>query len=144
MGMFDILQTTHDNLLAWSCNHKLCTYLNGYLLEAPRQYVHNGLALGLDWTYYRFSSTCISLVCSGPHIILLFVPTILVTHVHPPLSTGQLNTSAQANNMATLHHIYTITHIYSTSHLYYYPFPFSYFFHSFGQAGWQDPCCLSQ
>jgi hypothetical protein len=47
------------------CNHKFCTYLNGYLLEAPREYARHGLIPGWDWTSCWLSSTC----------ILLFWPT---------------------------------------------------------------------
>ncbi len=60
------------------------------------------------------SSSCIFLVCLGPPSILLFVPMIHVSHMHPPLPTGQLNTSTQVNNMAMLHLIYNVTHIYIT------------------------------
>ncbi len=86
--------------------HILCTYLSGYFLGAPRRYVHPGLVLGSDWTSCQHSSTCIFLVCLGPPSISLFVPTILVSHVHPPLTTRQLNTNIQVNNMAMLHLIY--------------------------------------
>jgi hypothetical protein len=41
--------------------------------------------------------------------------------------------------MAALHHIYIDTHTYIYIILYYYSFPSSYFFHSFGQAGWLRP-----
>ncbi len=59
--------------------------------------------------------------------------------LHPSLASRTANISVQVNNMATLHHIYTVTQTVSTSHLYYYPFLSSYFFHSFGQAGWPRP-----
>ncbi len=80
----------------------------------------SGLVLGLDWTAYRFSSLCIFFVCLGPPSIF----TIHVSHVHPPLPTGQLNTSTQVNNIALLHHIYgyTVTHIYITFVLLFIPF----------------------
>ncbi len=84
----------------------LCTYLSSCFLGAPHEYVRHGLVLGLDWTSCQFSSTCIFLVCLGPPSILLFVPTLHVSGVHPPLPTGQLNTSTQLNNMARLHLIY--------------------------------------
>jgi hypothetical protein len=42
------------------------------------------------------------LVCLGPPSILLFLPTIHVSHVHPPLTTWRLNTSTQVNNMTML------------------------------------------
>ncbi len=84
----------------------LCTYLSGYFLGAPCEYVHLGLVLRLDWPSCQPPSTCIFLVCLGPSSILLFVPTIHVSHVHPLLKTGWLNTSTQVNNMAMLHLIY--------------------------------------
>jgi hypothetical protein len=101
---------------------KLCTYLNGYLLEAPCEYVLHGHVPGLDWTSCWLSSISIFLVCSGPPSILLFVPTTHVSHSNPPLPAGQLNTSVQVNNMATLHHRYTVTHIYITFILLFIPF----------------------
>jgi hypothetical protein len=92
----------------------LCTYLSGYLLEAPRKFFRHGLLLGLDWTFCQFSSTYIFLGCHGPPSILLFVPTIHVSHVHPPLPTEGLYTRTQVNNMAMVHLIYKVTHIYIT------------------------------
>ncbi len=86
--------------------------LEWHLLAAPREYVRDVLVLRLDWTSYWFSSTCIFFVCLGPPSILLFFWKIHISHVHPPLPTGQLGTSTQVNNMAMLHHIYTVTHIY--------------------------------
>ncbi len=97
----------------------------------------HGLVLRLYWTSGQLSSPCIFLVCPGPTSILLFVPTIHVSHMHPPLPTGQLNTCAQVNYMAMLHHMYMVTHIYITFILL--SIPPSYFFHSFGQAGWLRP-----
>jgi hypothetical protein len=46
------------------------------------------------------------LVCLGPPSIWLFIPTIRVSHVHPSLTTRQLNTSTQVNNLTMLHLIY--------------------------------------
>jgi hypothetical protein len=86
--------------------HILCTYFCSYFLGAPREYVLHDLALGLDWTSCQLSSTCIFLDCLGPPSILLFVPTIHVSHVDTPLTTRRLNTSTQENNMAMLHLIY--------------------------------------
>ncbi len=119
------------------CNHKLCTYLNDYLLEAPCKYVRQGLIHGLNWTSYQLSFTCIFLVCPGSPSILLFVPTIHVSYMHPPLPTRRLNACAQVNNMAMLHYMYMVTHIYITFILL--SIPSSYLFHSFGQAGWLRP-----
>ncbi len=108
-----ILQINYDNsvllllpntIMQYIC----CTYFSSYLLAAPCEYVRHGLVLGLDWTSYRFSSTCFFFVCPGPPSIL----TIHVSHVLPPVPTGQLNTSTQVNNMAMLRHIYImVTHI---------------------------------
>ncbi len=103
-----IVSNSCQPFLTQLCNHKLCTYLNSYLLGAPREYIHHGLVLGLDWTFGQLSSTCIFLVCPGPPSILLFVPTIHVSHMHPPMPTGRLNTCTQVNNMAMLHHIFPI------------------------------------
>ncbi len=102
------MQAAYDISVPFSFWHKLhChtlyTYLNSYLLGAPREYVWHVLVLGSDWTSCQLSSTCILLVCLGPPSILLFVPPFHVSHVHPPLPIGQLNTSIQVNNMAILH-----------------------------------------
>jgi hypothetical protein len=113
--MGNIIKHGYDNqvlfFLTQFMYHILCTYLIGYLLEAPREYIRHGLILGLDWAFCQFSSAYILLVCLG---ILLFVPTIHVSHTHPLLPTGQLNTGTQVNNMAVLHLIYVVTHIYIT------------------------------
>jgi hypothetical protein len=63
---------------------------------------------------------------------------IHISHLTPSLPPLQLNTSAQVNNTAMQHHTHNHTYLH-TSHLYYYPFLSSYFFHSFGQAGWPRP-----
>jgi hypothetical protein len=78
--------------------HILCTYLSGYFLGARCKLFRHGLVLGLDWISCLLSSTCTFLVCLGPPSILLFVPTIYVSHMQPPLTTGQLNTNTQVNN----------------------------------------------
>ncbi len=91
-------------------------------LEAPREYVLNGLDPGIDWTPCLLSSISVFLVCSGPPSILLFVPTTYVSHLNPPLPAGQLSTSVEVNNMTTLHHIYTVTYIYITFILLFIPF----------------------
>jgi hypothetical protein len=88
--------------------------------------------------FLLLSSISILLVCFGPPSILLFTATTHFSRSNPPLPAGQLNINVQVNYMATLHNIYTVTYI-STSHLYYYSLPSSYFFHSFGQAGWLRP-----
>jgi hypothetical protein len=101
-------------------HHILYTYLSGYLHGAPREYVRHGLVLGSDRTSCQLSSTCIILVCLGPPSILLFVQPLHVSHMHPPLPIGQLNTSVQVNNMALLHLIYNsqtyLHHIHITIH----------------------------
>ncbi len=86
--------------------HILCKYLSVYFLRAPCEYVHLGLVLRLDWTSCQLSFIGTFLVCLGPPSILLFVPMIHVSHVHPPLTTGRLNTSTHVNKMAMLHLIY--------------------------------------
>jgi hypothetical protein len=60
-----------------------CTYMSGYFLEAPREYVHPGLVPRLDWASCQLSSTYIFFICPGPPSILLFVPVIHVSQVHP-------------------------------------------------------------
>jgi hypothetical protein len=105
------MQATHNISISLSFSCKLryhihCTYLSSYFLGAPPEYVRHGLVLGLDWTFCHFSSKCIFLVCLGPPNILLSVPTIQVSHMHPPLTPGRLNTSTQVNNLAMLHLIY--------------------------------------
>ncbi len=122
----NIMQATHNISVFLSFWYKLriihilCTYLSSYFLGAPHEYVRHDLVLELDWTSCQLSSTCIFLVCLGPPSILLFVPTIHVSHVHPPLTTRRLNTSTQVNNMAMLHLIYNrhtyIHHISITIH----------------------------
>ncbi len=107
----NIVLATHNVSFFYSFSHKLsyhtlCTYLSSYFLGAPREYVHLVLVLGLVWTSCQLSSTRILLVCLGPPSILLFVPTTHVSHVHPSLTTEQLNTSTQVNNMAMLYLIY--------------------------------------
>ncbi len=107
----NIVKATHNISVLFSFPHELhyhilCTYLSSYFFGAPREYVHLGLVLGSDWTSCQLFSTCIFLVCLSPPSILLFVPTTHVSHVHPPLTTGQLNTSTQVNNMTMLHLIY--------------------------------------
>jgi hypothetical protein len=55
---------------------------------------------------FQLSPTCIFLVSLGPPRILLFVPIVHVSHVHPPLTTRWLNTNTQVNNIAMLHIMY--------------------------------------
>jgi hypothetical protein len=117
-----------------------------YILEGLSPWGTSGICPSLPRPRVRLNLllvlfTCVLLVCHSPLSILLFAPTIHVSHMHPPLPTGQLNTSTQVNNKTMLHLIYsTWSHI-STSHSYYYSFPSSYFFHTFGQASWPDPSC---
>ncbi len=137
--MGNISQTTHDNfLLAQLCNHKLFTYLNSYLLEAPHEYVRHGLVPGLDWTPCWLSSTCIFLDCPGPPSILLFVPTIHVSHMYPPLPEAQLNTSAHGYATSYIHHHTYLHHTYITIHS---------FLHTsstpLGSLAGPDPSCLA-
>ncbi len=70
-------------------------------LAAPREYIHSGLILELDMSPLPalFYIYFIFLVCLRPTISLLFVPTIHISHVHPPLTTRQHNTAIQVNNM---------------------------------------------
>jgi hypothetical protein len=114
------------------------TYLSGYFLGAPREYVHLVLVLGLVWTSCQLSSTRFLFVCLGPPSILLFVPTTHVSHVHPSLTTGQLNTSTQVNNMAMLYLIYNRHICICTSHNYYYVQLF-FTLPLYSWAGWLAP-----
>ncbi len=120
-----------------------CTYLSGHFLEAPREYIHPGLVLGLDWASCQLSSTCVFLVCPGPPIILLFIPTIHVSHMYPPLTTRQLNTGTQVNNMGMLHLTYN-RHAY----LHHIIFTIQFFLHTsstlLGRPAGPDPSCQEQ
>ncbi len=60
----------------------------------------------------------------------MFISTIHISHVHPPLTTRQLYTAIQVNNMGVLHLMYN-GHIYITN--YYYPIS-SLHFYIFGLA----------
>ncbi len=111
------------------------TYVSGYLLEAPREYVCHGLVLGSDWTPCQLSSTCIILVCLGPPSTRCLPLHFMFNTCTPPLPIGQLNTSTQVNNMAMLHLIYNSFYI-STTYAHYYSFSSSYFFYTSEQAGW--------
>jgi hypothetical protein len=136
------MQAVHNILVLFSflhelCYHILCLYLRNHFLRAPCKYVHPGLVLGLDCTSCQLSSTCIFFVCPGPPSILLFVPTIHASHVHPPLTTRQLNTKTQINNGHATSYIQQL--IICTSHNYHYSTLSSYFFYILGQAGWPRP-----
>ncbi len=69
-------------------------------LEAPREYVYSGLSSGLTELFASSLPYCIFLIYLGPPNSLLFVPTTQISHVHPPLTTRQLNTAIQVNNMS--------------------------------------------
>jgi hypothetical protein len=126
-----MLQIIHDNFfLQHNYVTKFCTYLNGHLLGAPREYILHGLNPGLNW------SSC----CPASWAFFLFVlahPASwcllqwLKFLAHPSLLARQLNTDIQVNN-TTMPHFGTHVHI-STSHSCYYSL---HFFHSLGQAGW--------
>jgi hypothetical protein len=112
------MQAVHNITISFSSSYDyniiyFCTYLRCYFLEAPREYFHLGLVLGLDWASCQLSSACIFFVCPGPPSILLFVPTIHVSHMHPPLTTRQLNTSSPVNNMGMCTSHIQLTHIYT-------------------------------
>ncbi len=113
----------------------VCTYLNSYLLGAPREYILHGLDPDdLDWASCRSSFSRKFLVCPGSPSTLLFVLTERVSQLTSSLLSGQLLTNVQVNNMAALHD----THIY-TSHQYYYSSSSLHFFHSSWQASWHRP-----
>jgi hypothetical protein len=128
------MQAVHTIPISFSSlyGYIIVFFVSGYFLQAPREYMHPGLVLGLDWASCQLPTTCIFFVCPGPPSILLFVPTIQASHMHPPLTTRGLNTSTQVNNMGMLHLIYN-RHNYSYSTL------SSYFFYTLGQAGWPWP-----
>jgi hypothetical protein len=79
---------------------------------------------------------CIHLVCLGPPSSLLFVPTIHVSDVHPPLTSRWLNTAIQVNNM-------NAQHLINNGNIYiiqcYFMIFLLHFFYTFGQAGWPRP-----
>jgi hypothetical protein len=88
-----------------------CTYLNGRLLGAPRQYVLHGLNLGLN------GGSC----CPVSLALFLFVLSRPVSccslqrlkfHAHPSILAGQFTTDVQVNNTAVPHLIHIYTHIY--------------------------------
>ncbi len=98
-----------------------------YILERPSAWGTSWILLHsldpeMDWTPCWYSSISVFLVWTGPHSILLLVPTTHVSHSNPPLPAGQLNTRVQVNNIATLHHIYTVTLIHITFILLFFPF----------------------
>ncbi len=72
-----------------------CTYLNGFLLGAPREYILHGLNPGLNGASCWFCFPSTFLVCSGPPGILLFVLTDRVSHLTTSLLTGRLLTNVQ-------------------------------------------------
>jgi hypothetical protein len=93
------------------------TYLNSYLLGAPREYVLHGLNSDLGWASHWSSFSSVFLVCTGPPSILLFVPTDRVSHLTPSLLSGQLLTNVQVNNTAALHDTHGHTYIHQKSAL---------------------------
>jgi hypothetical protein len=88
------------------CLFTFYTYLSGYTL----QHLSNTsiLASSLGWTEPFTSSLlyCIFLVSLGPPNSLLFIPTIHISHVLPPLTTRLLNTAIQVNNTGAWHLMY--------------------------------------
>ncbi len=121
------MQVTHDISVPFSFFGTCYILYTLYILEqlsswsiSRTRHVPHGLVLGSDWTSCQPSFACIILVSLGPFSILLFVPSFHVSHAHPPLSIGQLNTSIQVNNMAMLHLIYNshtyLHHIHITIH----------------------------
>jgi hypothetical protein len=115
----------------------LYTYLSGYLfrhlgnmsiLVSSSGYTES---LANPFPYFIF------FVCLRPPNSLLFVPTIHISHMSPPLTTRWLNTAIQVNNTGMLHLMYN-RHIF-TSHNYHYLILPSYFFYILGQAGWSRP-----
>jgi hypothetical protein len=83
----------------------LCTYLSGYFLGAPHEHPSwpcPQVRLSLLPALFHMYLLCLS--C--PPSILLFVPTIHVSHMHPPLTSRQFKTNTQVNNIAILHLIY--------------------------------------
>ncbi len=102
-------------------------------LEAPCEYVHSGLVLGLDWAPCQLSSVLYLPYLSWPTQQLVIHPNDHISHMHPPLTTRRLNTAIQVNNM--VRHISCTTDIY-ISYNYCYSTSSLYFFYTLGQAGW--------
>jgi hypothetical protein len=135
-----MLQPTHDNFFLLY-NYAIMTL---YILQRSSSRFTSRIRPSWPQSRVRLrflllSSISILLVCFGPPSILLFTPTH-VSHSNPPSPAGQLNTNVQVckqHGYATSY-IFKVTYI-STSHSYYYSLQSSYFFHSFGQAGWLRP-----
>ncbi len=64
------------------------------------------LSSGQTEPFASLPLSCILLVCLGPPSNLLFVPTIHISHVLPPLTTRWLNTIIQVNHMGAWHLMY--------------------------------------
>jgi hypothetical protein len=110
-----IIQITHNiPFFSFHINYDNISVYTVYILErlfleGPREYIHSGLVLGLDWAPCQFSSILyvhIFLVYLGPPSSLLFVPTTHISDVYPPLTIRWLNTAIQVNNMGAWYLIY--------------------------------------
>jgi hypothetical protein len=92
----------------------LCTYLNGSLLAAAREYVLHGLDRGLNRTLASSLSQVYScLLRPTQHLAVCsngscFTLNLFLAHRRP-------NTNVQVNNTLALHHVQTDTQIYITS-----------------------------
>jgi hypothetical protein len=84
----------------------LDTYLRGYLLQHLANMSILALSSGQTEPFASSLLYHILLVCLGPTRSLLFVPTIHISHVHPPFTTRRLNTAIQVNNMGAQHFMY--------------------------------------
>jgi hypothetical protein len=98
---WQFLSTTYYCIWLW-----FCTYLNGRLLGAPREYVLHCLNPGLNW------GSC----CPVSWSLFLFVlarPAScyslqwLKFHAHPSILAGWFNTDVQVKNTAVPHLIHT-------------------------------------
>ncbi len=66
--------------------------------------------------------TCVHLVCLGPPSSLLFVPTIHISHMHPPLTTRWLNSYTSKHHGCVIQHVQRTYIHYSTFHLIFIPY----------------------
>ncbi len=102
------LTTSQFSSLQHKLHNHICTL---YILERLLSWSTSQIRLSWPCPWIRLNLLKalfhMYLLClSWPTSILVFFPTIHVSHMHPPLTTRQLNTSTQVNNMAVLHLIY--------------------------------------
>jgi hypothetical protein len=95
--------------------YNYCTYLNSGFLEAPREYVLQGLVPGLSWAPFRPLPMSMHLVAT-PNPVSCCLLQWFKFHTYCLLLSGWLLTNVQVNIITTLHNIWHIS-IYITSAL---------------------------